>query len=218
MKVKLTRIQPGTIEARIITVRGQKVLLDADLAAIYGVATKALNQAVKRNAGRFPADFLFQLTSEEKAEVVTNCDHLIRLKFSPVLPLAFTENGAIMGANVLNSPEAVRLSVFVVRAFVKMREMLGGTKELARQLKELEAKLTARLDGHEAAIVDVLQRIMRILDPPPPPPIPVRPEIGFHIKEDTVPYRFRRKAGSISQRQSKVAKPQGREEWQETQD
>jgi hypothetical protein len=143
-----------------------KGFIDADLAAIYGVTTKSLNQAVRRNASRFPADFVFQLTLQEKQEVVTNCDHLIRLKFSPVLPLAFTENGAIMGANVLNSPEAVRLSVFVVRAFVKMRELLGGTKELARQLKELEAKLTTRLDGHEAAIVDVLQRIMRLLDAP----------------------------------------------------
>jgi hypothetical protein len=117
----------------------------------------------------------------------------IRLKFSPVLPLAFTENGAIMGASVLNSPEAVRLSVFVVRAFVKMRELLGGTKELARQLKALEAKLTTRLDGHEAAIVDVLQRIIKILDPPPPPPEPPVPEIGFHVKEDAIPYRVKRK-------------------------
>jgi hypothetical protein len=166
MKAKLIRLRPETIDTCIVTVRGQKVLIDADLAAIYGVTTKSLNQAVRRNASRFPADFVFQLTLQEKQEVVTNCDHLIRLKFSPVLPLAFTENRAIMGANVLNSPEAVRLSVFVVRAFVKMRELLGGTKELARQLKELEAKLTTRLDGHETAIVDVLQRIMRLLDAP----------------------------------------------------
>ncbi len=167
MKTKLTRIKPGTIETRIVSVRGQKVLIDADLASIYGVTTKALNQAVKRNAGRFPGDFVFQLTAQEKDEVVTNCDHLIRLKFSPVLPLAFTENGAIMAASVLNSPEAVRLSVFVVRAFVKMRELLGGTRELARQLKELEAKLTTRLDIHEAAIVDVLQRLMKVSRPSP---------------------------------------------------
>jgi hypothetical protein len=93
------------------------------------------------------------------------------------LPYAFTENGA----NVLNSPEAVRMSVFVVRAFVKMRELLGGTKELAKQLAELEKKLTARLDGHEVAIVDVLRRVMEILDPPPTPPEPPRREIGFHV-------------------------------------
>ncbi len=91
MKAKSTRVRPETIDASIITVRGQKVLLDADLAAIYGVTTKALNQAVKRNADRFPADFAFQLTPAGKREVVTNCDHLSRLKFSPVLPYAFTE-------------------------------------------------------------------------------------------------------------------------------
>ena len=86
-----------------------------------------------------------------------------------------------MAANVLNSPEAVRMSVFVVRAFVQMRELLGSTKELAKQLAALEKKLTSRLDGHEAAIVDVLRRVMDILDPPPPPPEPTRREIGFHV-------------------------------------
>jgi len=91
-----------------------------------------------------------------------------------------------MAANVLNSARAVQMSVFVVRAFVKMRELLGGTKELARQLRDLEAKLTARLDGHEAAIVDVLQRIMRLLEPPPEPP-PPRRQIGFHAQPDEEP-------------------------------
>ena len=97
------------------------------------------------------------------------------------LPYAFTENGAIMAANVLNSPEAVRRSVFVVRAFVQMRDLLGSTKELTKQLAALERKLTARLDRHEVAIVDVLRRVMDILDPPPPPPEPPRREIGFHV-------------------------------------
>ena len=100
------------------------------------------------------------------------------------LPYAFTENGAVMAANVLNSPEAVRMSVFVVRAFVKMRELLGGTKELARQLADLEKKLTERLDGHESAIVDVLRRVMDVLDPPPPPPESPRRQIGFHVKPE----------------------------------
>jgi hypothetical protein len=171
----------GDIDHLIISIREQKVILDTDLAAIYGVSTKRLNEQVKRNKERFPADFAFPLTSAEKAEVVANCDHLARLKFSPVLPRAFTEHGAIMAANVLNSPQAVRLSVFVVRAFVKMRELLGGSQELARQLRELEAKLTARLDDHEAAIVDVLQRLMRLLDPPPAPE-PPRRQIGFHAR------------------------------------
>jgi hypothetical protein len=108
-------------------------------------------------------------------------------------PYAFTENGAIMAANVLNSPEAVRMSVFVVRAFVKMRELLGSTKELARQLADLEKKLTARLDGHEVAIVDVLRRIMEILDPPPPPPEPPMRQIGFRVEPEEKPKARRKK-------------------------
>ena len=95
------------VEQRILVIRGLKVMIDADLAELYGVPTKALNQAVKRNAERFPADFMFQLTSEEKAEVVTNCDHLARLKFSRALPFAFTEHGAIQASNILASPQAV---------------------------------------------------------------------------------------------------------------
>ena len=183
------------IGTAILTVRGERVILDADLAATYGVTTKRLNEQVKRNADRFPPDFSFQLTAEEKAEVVANCDHLARLKFSPVLPRAFTEHGAIMAANVLNSPRAAQMSVFVVRAFVRMRSMLTDTRELARKLAALEQELKARLDVHEVAIVDFLQRIMKILDPPPPPPVPPPPEIGFHVKEDAVPYRTKRKRG-----------------------
>jgi hypothetical protein len=98
-----------------------------------------------------------------------------------------------MAANVLNSPRAVDMSVFVVRAFVKMRSAFGDTKQLARKLARLEQELTSRLDIHETAIVDVLQRIMKILDPPPTPPEPPPPEIGFHVKEDAVPYRIKRR-------------------------
>jgi len=156
------------------------VILDADLARIYGVPTRALNQAVKRNLHRFPDDFLFQLKVEEsedlKSQIVTSSLHGGRRK----LPYAFTENGAIMAANVLNSPEAVRVSVFVVRAFVQMRELLGSTKELAKQLADLERKLTARLNGQEVAIIEVLRRVMDILEPPPLPE-PPRREIGFHV-------------------------------------
>jgi ORF6N domain len=173
--------QIATITSVIRTIRGKKVILDADLARIYGVSTKALNQAVKRNLKRFPNDFLLRLSPDElenlRSQFVTSSLH----GGQRYLPYAFTENGAIMAANVLNSPEAVRMSVFVVRAFVKMRELLGGTKDLAKQLAELEKKLTARLDGHEVAIVDVLRRVMEILDPPPPPPEPPRREIGFHV-------------------------------------
>ena len=111
------------------------------------------------------------------------------------IPYAFTENGAIMAANVLNSPEAVRMSVFVVRAFVQMRDLLGSTKKLAKQLAALEKKLTARLDGHEAAIVDVLQRLMQILDPPPLPPEsePPKRRIGFHAEPEQKPVAKARK-------------------------
>ena len=173
--------QIATITSVIRTIRGKKVILDADLARIYGVSTKALNQAVKRNLERFPDDFLLRLSPDElenlRSQFVTSSLH----GGQRYLPYAFTENGAIMVANVLNSPEAVRMSVFVVRAFVKMRELLGGTKELAKQLAALEKKLTDRLDGHEVAIIEVLRRVMDILDPPPPPPGPPRREIGFHV-------------------------------------
>jgi len=168
------------------------------------VPTKRLNEQVKRNTKRFPADFMFQLTRDEwlslqtqlvetggvegnRSQIATGS---ARHRDPRLLPFAFTENGAIMAANVLNSPQAVRMSVFVVRAFVKMRELLGGTGELARQLKALEAKLTARLDVHETAIVEVLQRIMDILNPPPPPPDPPEPprrQIGFHAPPDGGP-------------------------------
>jgi len=178
-------------------IRGHNVILDSDLAELYGVATKALNQAIKRNAERFPPDFSFLLSPDEKAEVVTICDHLLRLKFSPVLPRAFTEHGAIMAANVLNSPQATQMSVFVVRAFVKMRSAFHDSRELACKLALLEQELKIRLNIHEAAIVDILQRIMKILDPPPPPPQAPPPEIGFHIKEDSVPYRIKRRTSRL---------------------
>ena len=131
------------LETLILTIRNQKVLVDADLASIYGVPTKRLNEAVKRNADRFPDDFLFRLTPAEKEEVVADCDHLTRLTFSPPLPHAFTEHGALMAANVLNSPEAVKMSVYVVRAFIKQRELLMAQadvlKKLARQKLTLRA-------------------------------------------------------------------------------
>ena len=179
-------------------------MLDSDLAAIYGVSTKRLNEQVKRNLERFPADFMFQLTAKEGAalrsqiatssepnrsqiatssksrsilesQIATSSSHGGRRSH----PYAFTEYGALMAANVLNSPEAVQMSVFVIRAFVKMRETLLGTRELAKKLALLEKKLTGRLDSHEAAIVHVLQELMQILSPPPPPPDPPQRRIGF---------------------------------------
>jgi ORF6N domain len=182
--------QIATIASVIRTIRGQRVILDSDLAQIYGVPTKRLNEQVKRNFNRFPPDFLFQLNKEEAETEVHSRSQIATLKQGmnvKYLPYAFTENGAIMAANVLNSPEAVRMSVFVVRAFVQMRDLLGSTKELAKQLAELEKKLTARLDGHEAAIIEVLRRVMDILDPPPPPPEPPRRRIGFQVGPEEKP-------------------------------
>jgi len=169
-----------TVESRILNIRGQKVILDSDLAAIYGVPVKRLSEQCKRNSKRFPPDFLFQLSREEflnlRSQIATSSSGHGGRRF---LPYAFTENGAVMAANVLNSPQAVRMSVFVVRAFVRMRELLSGSRELAMELKKLEAKLTARLDVHETAIVDVLRRIMTLLEPAPAPPVPEK-SMGFH--------------------------------------
>jgi hypothetical protein len=172
------------ITSVIRTIRGQKVILDTDLARIFDIPTFRFNEAIKRNRRRFPSDFLFQLT---KAELGSLTSQIAMSKPGRggrrTLPYAFTEHGAIMAANVLNSPEAVRMSLFVVRAFVQMRDLLGSTQELAKQLAALEKKLTARLDGHEVAIVQVLQRLMKLLDPQPPPKseTPKR-RIGFHAE------------------------------------
>lgn len=187
--------QIATITSVIRTIRGKKVILDSDLAQIFGVPTFRFNEAVKRNRERFPDDFIFQLTTDEFQSLTSQIAMLKkgRGQHRKFLPYAFTENGAIMAANVLNSPEAVRMSVFVVRAFVQMRDLLGSTKELAKQLAALEKKLTDRLDGHEAAIIQVLRRVMDILDPPPPPPEPPRRRIGFQVGPEEKPVAKARK-------------------------
>jgi hypothetical protein len=128
------------IEKKIYLIRGQKVMLDRDLAELYGVTTKRLNEQVKRNQKRFPDDFRFQLTKAEKDEVVAICDHLKTLKYSPNLPYAFTEHGALMLANVINSETAVQASVQVVRAFIKLRQEISSHKKLSRKLYSLEKK------------------------------------------------------------------------------
>jgi hypothetical protein len=164
----LSPLRAENISRRILTVRGHNVILDSDLAALYRVTTGALNQAVKRNAGRFPGDFAFRITKKEKEEVVTKCDHLSRLKFSPVLPFAYTEHGTIMAASVLNSQRAVETSVFVVRAFVRMRETLTSHRELAQRLNALEKTYDARFRV-------VFEAIRALMEPPKKP----RRRIGF---------------------------------------
>jgi hypothetical protein len=175
------------VERCILPIRGEKVILDADLASLYGVTTKALNQAVRRNAARFPGDFAFLLTPEEKTEVVTNYDHLRRLRFSPVSPRAFTEHGALMVATILNSPRAVAMTVYVIRAFVKMRGALAANAAILKRLAEIDKTLLI----HDVALREIFEKLRPLLAPPPPPP---KPEIGFHIKEDSVPYRIRKRA------------------------
>src|SRR5882762_193106 len=132
------------VQRVILLIRRERVILDADLAALYSVSTKRLNEQVKRNRSRFPADFMFQLTADEKAEVVANCDHLRRLKFSPNLPYVFTEHGTIMAANVLNSERAVEASVEIVRAFVRLRQLLASNAELSRRLDDCGSSPTVR--------------------------------------------------------------------------
>lgn len=133
-------ILDNKIERAILYIRGQKVMLDIDLAEMYGVKTKRLNEQVKRNINRFPPDFMFQLSDDEKQEVVAKCDHLTRLKFSPSNPYAFTEHGALMLASVLNSPLAIDTSVLIVRAFVRLRMILAQHSELEQKITELESK------------------------------------------------------------------------------
>lgn len=159
------------IERKSLLIRGYKIMLDADLADIYGVTAKRLNEQVKRNRDRFPDDFMFRLTKHEKEEVVTNCDHLKRLKFSPTLPHAFTEHGAIMLATVLNSPIAVRASIQVVRAFIRLRRMLSTNKELAHKLTQLERKIEKH-DDEIKLIFDAIRQLMK-------PPEVKKKRIGF---------------------------------------
>ena len=152
-------VQVGGIEQRILLIRGERVIVDADLAEVYGVTTKRLNEQVKRNSGRFPGDFVFSLSVDEKREVVANCDHLRKLRYSRSLPYASTEHGAIMAASVLNSERAIEMSVFVVRAFVRLRRYLVEHRELARRLEDLERALGAH-DRQIVAIVEAIRGLM----------------------------------------------------------
>src|SRR5438093_6786323 len=174
------------VESAIYLIRGQRVMLDSGLAAIYQVTTKRLNQQLKRNRRRFPKDFAFRLTAEEAADLrsqfVTSKGH----GGPRYRPWAFTEHGAIMLASVLKSNIAVQASVRVVRAFVRLREMVAANAQLAAKLKELER----RLDSHDEAIVDLFAVLNRLLEPPEKP----KREIGFHVRERSAPYRANKRA------------------------
>lgn len=181
---KRTRIVTQKVEPFIITFRGERVIMDSDLARIYGVTTSRLNEQVQRNIGRFPEDFAFRLTKEEYGNLISqfatsSSQHGGRRK----LPYVFTEHGAIMAANVLNSSQAVQMSVFVVRAFVKMREVFISNKSLAEKLDELEKKLIGRLDKQGATIVYILAE-MRKLMAQPKLNAPKKRPIGFGREEE----------------------------------
>jgi hypothetical protein len=165
------------ITRTILIMRGHRIIIDRDLATLYGVETRTLNQAVKRNAERFPDDFRFQLNALEQAAsrsqtVILNAGRGQNLKF---LPYAFTEHGAIMAATILNSRRAVEMSIYVVRAFVQLRELLGSNKELARRFAQLEARLDKELAAHDKSIAAILSAIRQLMNPS----TPKRHGIGF---------------------------------------
>jgi hypothetical protein len=181
-KRKDTALVPVERIARsILILRRQRVLLDAHLAALYGVSTTRLNQQIRRNLDRFPADFMFQLTAEEHTAL------MLQIATSKPgrggrrkLPLVFTEHGAIMAATVLNSSRAVEMSIYVVRAFVQLRELLATSKELAKRLDDLEVRIARRLTTHDAAITSILKTIRELMNPPTPKKRP----IGFTANLD----------------------------------
>jgi phage regulator Rha-like protein len=175
MEGQTSLIPMERIERAILSIRGEKVMLDSDLAELYGVETKALNQAVKRNANRFPEDFMFQLNADEvfklnRSQIVTGSQKHRDPRFPPY---TFTEHGALMLANVLNSDRAAQTSVQVVRAFVRLRQMLASNAELARKLAALENKYDAQFK----VVFDAIRQLMT-------PPAKPKREIGFHVKYD----------------------------------
>jgi hypothetical protein len=159
------------IDQKVLVLRGQRVMLDADLADIYGVSTSRLNEQVRRNLGRFPHDFMFQVTAAEKAEVIAKCDHLHRLKFSRTLPFAFTEHGALMLASVLNSVVAVRASIEIVRVFIRLREAMSSRRDRAAKLDALERKC----DRQFKVVFDAVRGLMS-------PPGASNRKIGFRAR------------------------------------
>jgi hypothetical protein len=169
----------GEVAQRIVLIRGQRVVLDTDLAAFYGETTKRFNQQVSRNRARFPEDFMFQLSDEEFAALRLQSATLKtgRGQHRKYLPYAFTEHGAIMAATLLNSPRATALSIYVVRAFVELRGLLSANKELATKVHALERKVTV----HERNIAELADSMAELLATPAPPP--KRP-IGFISPED----------------------------------
>jgi phage regulator Rha-like protein len=176
-------ISDEEIEHAILLIRGQKVMLDRDLARLYDVETKALNRAVQRNRDRFPADFMFQLNVEDSESLRFQFGTLKRGQHSKYLPFVFTQEGVAMLSGVLRSSRAVQVNVAIMCAFVRLRETLSLHKELAHKLADLERKI----ENHDENIRSLFDAIRQLMTPPETP----RREIGFHIKEDSVPYRVK---------------------------
>jgi len=160
------------ITDKIFKIRGQKIMLDADLAKMYGVPTKRLNEAVKRNKTRFPEDFMFQLKKNEKDELVANCDRFTRWKHSSTMPFAFTESGVAMLSSVLNSERAIQVNVQIIRAFVKLRTMLTEHEALRHAIVGLES----RVSKNERNIQIAINTLQKLIAPPSPSP---KKKMGF---------------------------------------
>jgi hypothetical protein len=175
----------ATLESAIHLIRGQRVMLDSDLAAIYGTSTMRLNEQFKRNRKRFPDDFAFVLTREEFTNLISQNAISRSHGGRRTLPVAFTEHGAIMLASVLNSEIAVQASVRIVRAFIRLREMVAANVQLAGKLKELER----RFDSHDESIANLFATLKQLLEPSE---APKRREIGFHVREEAARYRVRK--------------------------
>jgi len=158
------------IETKIYYIRGQKVMLDRDLAKLYGVKTKVLNQAVKRNIKRFPEDFMFQLNNQEKIELVTNCDHLSSMKFAPTTPYVFTEQGIAMLSTVLNSEKAIDVNIQIMRTFTKLRQLLSGNEVLRQKIESMERKYDSQFKIVFKAIKELLDKEKQV---------PKKRRIGF---------------------------------------
>lgn len=174
------------VESAIYLIRGQRVMLDSDLAAIYGTSTRRLNERLRRNRERFPLDFAFQLTAQEFRRLMSQIATSKKGSGGRrKLPWVFTEHGAIMLATVLSSKVAIQASVRVVRAFIRLREMVAANAQLATKLKDLER----RLDSHDEAIVELFAVLKRLLEPEAKP----KREIGFHVRERAASYRAKRR-------------------------
>ena len=188
MNDETSLIQPEQIEQVILLLRGQRVMLDRDLAALYGVTTSNLNKAVKRNPDRFPPDFMFQLTLDEAQAGAGSRFQFGILKRGQnikYLPHVFTQEGVAMLSSVLRSPRAVQVNIAIMRVFVRLRETLALHKELAQKLAQLERKV----EGHDTGIHTLFEAIHHLTTPAAKP----NREIGFNVKEDSVPYRVKRK-------------------------